>query len=233
MNIAYDYLDWPYNLMAALNGVPISFEIGYNEMQLLYGSMVNLSPREQRCIFMYYKEIPKCTLEMVGKELGVTRERARQIIVKALRKILRHPNYNKLIKHDEPLNDRDPFDELRILINRKFNELDSREQVLKKKEDRIRHIMLKYSIPEDIFDLSDYAYEKLYGRTNFSESIDLLNLSVRSYNGLKRNGFDTIDKLICYIEKEDWAGITSIRNIGPRSYQEIKEKLNEYTGLNL
>jgi len=38
-----------------------------------------------------------CTLEQVGNKLGVTRERARQIERKALRK-LRHPRHSRMLR---------------------------------------------------------------------------------------------------------------------------------------
>ena len=55
-----------------------------------------LTPREQKVIRMRYgldNSHPR-TLEEVGKEFNVTRERIRQIEAKALRK-LRHPNRSK------------------------------------------------------------------------------------------------------------------------------------------
>lgn len=58
----------------------------------LYNIMKDLTDREERVLRLRYglDDGRPCTLEEVGKEFGVTRERIRQIEAKALRK-LRHP----------------------------------------------------------------------------------------------------------------------------------------------
>lgn len=59
----------------------------------------SLSPRERRVLELRFglKDGRPRTLEIVGKEFGVTRERIRQIEAKALRK-LRHPSRSKKLK---------------------------------------------------------------------------------------------------------------------------------------
>lgn len=54
-------------------------------------------------------------------------------------------------------------------------------------------------------------------------SIEELELSVRAYNCLKREGIDTVDKLLRYTEDE----LLDIRNFGQKSINEVKEKLKE------
>ena len=58
-----------------------------------------LTPRENEVLLMRYglRDGRPKTLEEVGKEFNVTRERIRQIEAKALRK-LRHPNRTKKLK---------------------------------------------------------------------------------------------------------------------------------------
>ena len=58
-----------------------------------------LTPREEMVLRLRYglEDGHPRTLEEVGKEFGVTRERIRQIEAKALRK-LRHPSRSKKLK---------------------------------------------------------------------------------------------------------------------------------------
>ena len=62
----------------------------------LYNVMNDLTDREERVLRLRYglDDNKPRTLEEVGKEFGVTRERIRQIEAKAIRK-LRHPNRQK------------------------------------------------------------------------------------------------------------------------------------------
>jgi len=52
-------------------------------------------------------------------------------------------------------------------------------------------------------------------------TIEELELSVRAYNCLKREGIDTVDKLLDYKEEE----LLGIRNFGSKSIQEVKDKV--------
>lgn len=52
-------------------------------------------------------------------------------------------------------------------------------------------------------------------------SIDDLELSVRAYNCLKREGVDTVEKLLEYTEDE----LLDIRNFGQKSIQEVKDRI--------
>ena len=65
----------------------------------LFAAIDTLTPREQKVIRLRYglDDSHPRTLEEVGKEFDVTRERIRQIEAKALRK-LRHPNRSKKLE---------------------------------------------------------------------------------------------------------------------------------------
>ena len=65
----------------------------------LLGVLDTLTPREEMVLRLRYgiDDGHPRTLEEVGKEFGVTRERIRQIEAKALRK-LRHPQRSKKLK---------------------------------------------------------------------------------------------------------------------------------------
>jgi len=60
--------------------------------------LVDLTPREQKILAMRFglKDGINHTLEEIGKEFGVTRERIRQIEAKALERIREHRNLKKL-----------------------------------------------------------------------------------------------------------------------------------------
>jgi len=64
----------------------------------LYEMLDFLSPRERKIIIMRFglDGWDVHTLEEVGKEFGVTRERIRQIEAKTLEKLKEHPNADKI-----------------------------------------------------------------------------------------------------------------------------------------
>jgi DNA-directed RNA polymerase subunit alpha len=76
---------------------------------------------------------------------------------------------------------------------------------------------------ELVFDEGESKEHALY-----NTPIEELNLSVRSYNCLKKNGIDTVEQLINQSEKE----LLKIRNFGHKSMEEVKEKL-EKMGISL
>ena len=73
--------------------------------------LATLTPREEKVLRLRFgiEDGRTRTLEEVGKEFNVTRERIRQIEAKALRK-LRHPSRSKKLRD---------FFELRLLLRRK------------------------------------------------------------------------------------------------------------------
>ena len=52
-----------------------------------------------------------------------------------------------------------------------------------------------------------------------------LNLSVRSFNCLKRGGCDTVGDILRLMENEEGGGLRRLRNLGNRSETEIKENI--------
>ena len=79
------------------------------------------------------------------------------------------------------------------------------------------------SIAEILVEKDDKGKEKLLEMT-----IEELDLSVRSFNCLKRAGINTVDDLINKSEEE----MMKVRNLGKKSFDEVKEKLQSL-GFNL
>ena len=71
----------------------------------------------------------------------------------------------------------------------------------------------------------DPTFEDILPKKDRKEypTIEELELSVRAYNCLKREGIDTVDKLLNYKEEE----LLGIRNFGSKSIQEVKEKIKD------
>ena len=59
--------------------------------------------------------------------------------------------------------------------------------------------------------------------SDYSITVEELNLSVRSYNCLKREGINTVGDLVTKSEAE----LMDIRNFGQKSIDEVKAKLEE------
>ena len=72
------------------------------------------------------------------------------------------------------------------------------------------------------------AKEDEHHNSVLEKSIDDLDLSVRSYNCLKRAGISTVDELVKMTEEE----MMKVRNLGRKSLEEVQQKLEEL-GLSL
>lgn len=73
----------------------------------------------------------------------------------------------------------------------------------------------------DAVDAITRAINRINTETEKETSIEALELSVRTFHILKRDGIDTIEQLVQKSQNE----ITKIRGMGARSYNEIVEKL--------
>ena len=72
------------------------------------------------------------------------------------------------------------------------------------------------SITEVLVEKNEKGKEKILEMT-----IEELDLSVRSFNCLKRAGINTVDDLINKSEEE----MMKVRNLGKKSFDEVREKL--------
>lgn len=85
------------------------------------------------------------------------------------------------------------------------------------------HMMLFEDLTDDIAIGAGFPSEELRPSTDMEMSIDDLDLSTRSYNCLKREKIDSVEKLANCTESD----LNSIKNFGKRSVTEVKEKLGE------
>lgn len=90
----YDYMtvaEYPTNLVCDIFG-DYNIDIHSINYKKVLGAVKSLRDRESMVLELRYRY--GMTLEEIGRELNVTRERARQILAKALRR-LRHPAHRK------------------------------------------------------------------------------------------------------------------------------------------
>lgn len=209
------YPVWPYNLLDAIFTTKmdpdqdvIDYPLTPNQLEgFCYVFERYLTEREKVCINLYFKD--ERSLEECGKHLNVGKERVRQIIAKAIRK-LRHPSRSNIIRYGtDVLEHNKKQDEIRRLnseLDLKILELSKRKEEL----DNAGEIT-----QEDIEDALTDVYCMPIGD---------LELSVRSYNCLTRAGCLTTADVIDKIEDDS---IIRIRNLGRRSAAEIATRLME------
>lgn len=89
----------------------------------------------------------------------------------------------------------------------------------------IDHLDIVSSINEDILNMENVMLEGTTETPNKGQQmmIEDLDLSVRSYNCLKRAGIQTVDELTQKTEDE----MMRVRNLGKKSLKEVKDKLIE------
>lgn len=203
---------YPINLLNAIQ--KISNQTDEIERSILIDDTLDellskLSPREQKAIELYYQN--QLILDECGKELDISRERARQIIQKALRKLNYHARYSETEKTKEI----ERADE-----ERKF-------QALLEQRERFIEIAREQGITQEIADEFEYL-------PNLNADINVLDLSVRSWRCLKRARIHTIQDLINKEKElkqdgwklEEW--LMKLRNLGVKSLNEILTKYREY-----
>ncbi len=184
-------------------------------------AIATLDEREKTIIEARAKD--GITLQSLGDLYGVTRECIRQVEARAKKKLATGERA-RLIKRNIP--------EIREEIAR-------RECLMDLEEVRVEAFKLGYEAgrnedAEDggqqmAFDLTPRSagdeLEKAVKKNKEAHTkIESLNLSVRSVNGLRKAGIETLGQLKEMAPVE----ILRLRNIGKRSYNEICDKLSDY-----
>lgn len=152
------------------------------------------------------------TLEEVGKQYGITRERVRQLIFKALIRI-RRSEWGKRLRMG--LQGETQASENAIVEKNKYKEL----------------IQANSGDVKALKALRDEINRRIYQLTSKSEEeeeietpIASLHLSVRSMNGLMRAGIKTIEKLI----EMPPASLRTLHGLGIKSVDEITEAIEQW-----
>lgn len=192
---------YPYNLLEAIFKEVWPEELDADQKEGLNYALSSLSEHERTILAQRFQN--GLTLEQVGKEFNVTRERIRQIEAKALRK-LRHPTYSNAIRKGLVA----ARGETKKRLESSY-ESEIQTAILEKKAE-----LERINAAESEADLDLQAVQT---------PIDSLNLTVRPYNALARVGISTVEELSGKTRKE----LMKIRNLGITSLNEIIEKLGQ------
>lgn len=172
--------------------------------------ITELSDREQRVIELRYRF--GMTLEGAGKEMQVTRERIRQVEIRAIRKL--SYNIHRFQKPDQ-------------VEMHDYEELLRENQVLRSAFDNLVGVI--HDVYPQILEKVKEAQRKAEADVVENKHIEELELSVRSYNCLLRAGLNTIGKVIEY-DKNPKTSWLKVRNLGRKSIEEIRVRLFEFAG---
>ena len=86
------------------------------------------------------------------------------------------------------------------------------------------HLMLFISLTDHVNDVEIMVEKEDENRNSvLDKSIDDLDLSVRSYNCLKRAGISTVEELVKMTEED----MMKVRNLGRKSLEEVQQRLGE------
>ena len=168
-----------------------------------------LSTRELFAIKGYYTG---STLAEVGKEFGVTRERVRQIIARALRKI------KLLVLNYEQIQDKKHKQEQEQKLAEDLHQ--QREKLIEvfREKGVIDNEMTAY-FGDVMFGCKEEECEAFLKKTSIAE----LEISVRTYNALRNVGIQTLYDLM----QLDEHVIINIRGLGKKSYEELRKCVNK------
>lgn len=190
---------WPYNLLEQITQEEMDGPITDQQQQWLMTTLYSLSPREQECVLYYFRD--EETFDQVASHFHVTRERIRQIVAKAIRK-LRHPSRYKVIFYGPECVERQKA------IQRLKAEIAELEALKAQRDDLTDQLKEVEALKSEVAEV----------RSVLRRPLETFDLSVRSYNCLSRAGLNNAGLIIDAINDES---ILRVRNLGRRSYAEI------------
>lgn len=221
LNIKND-VGYPFNLIDNVFCREVEWNDDADHMAGLEHALGTLSEREQKVIQKRYQELK--TLEETGRDFNVTRERIRQIEAKAVRK-LRHPARKRFILHG--FRGGAELEELK----ERAKELDEREELIEKREKTLDELIERYKPKFEMLNVTiESPVEDIEDAVRNSLKVDDMDLSVRSFNCLRRARIDTVMDLINLCESDKYLELLKVRNLGRKSLKEVLDRLYEMTG---
>ena len=194
---------YPRNLLLAVRGSWEQDEPTELTPDVLAGieyALSTLNEREQLALCRRYKE--QKTLREIGEEIGVKQERSRQIETAALRKLRSRRNMSFMTKGV------DGYIKERCKIE----------------YERGYQVGYSAGYQQGVDEAPQGISKAGMSVTIVSLPIEALDLSVRSYNALRKAGYVTIGDLLNVDEK----GIIHIKNLGTKQRQEVAVSLYRY-----
>lgn len=207
---------YPYSLLDAIIGEFWDTLIEPDQEAAINYVISTFSEREQLLLDLYYKRGK--TFDQCGKEVGVTRERVRQIIAKSLRR-MRHPSRMNLIRYGL-----DGYEHY-VANKKRRAQLEAEDRDLDELEQEL--IARRLYLESALECVSPVDEDK---RKHSGIDIDEMNFSVRTFNCLRRANICTLNDLVQKASTDGYEGFTKVRNLGRKSIDEIYGKLEEYTG---
>lgn len=176
-----------------------------------FSELNTYTDREMEIFNLRYKNY--YTYEQIGNEIGVSKERVRQILAKAIRKLMRPNVFNRLIEHETKLEMLNAQETARI-----------REEL---KNEMSLEVAMDIVAEKFGFESKEALEECLnnggrFGDDRLDMTIEQLDLCVREYNCLRRARINTVGELIA-LSFED---LMRIRNLGRKSLRGIIEKVH-------
>ena len=216
---------WPNNLIDHVFGENVDILLDVDHIAGLELAINSLSEREQKAVHLYFED--GYTLDGVGREFGVHRERARQVLAKALRK-MRHPSRSNPIKYGvEGNKQRLEVQNLEQQIQKKKTEYDKLVELTDELYAKIEELNAEHEKSIDIFKDAKYR-EAIMGAD--PRHICSMDLSVRAFNCLMRSNLITVYDIIARFKE---GNVHRIRNFGKKSCQEVLDVLHNRFGVDM
>lgn len=223
---------WPYNLFEAVSDSPDLVKIHHNIVSCVSENDImlaldTLSPREKKTILLYYRD--GMSYEEIGSlaEYGVRRERVRQIIIKALRK-LRHPSRVDILRYGSELAKKESaIERKKVELAKTQRELTDCENELNLWKTKLDAMTCELTEHYSNAEAARVTNEILARSSIHGMTIIEMGLSTRAYNCLTRAGIRCLGDLIRYIKDGEMLNIHSLGRITAR---EILDKIKDLTG---